>query len=149
MITQFICSVKNGKLKIHDKIGFLESLKTNEGKSFVLAVKPVKELRSVQQNNYYWGVVLKITAIAISEALGKKFSPDYAHEFFKGEFLKEDLEIVRDGQTIVVPRIKSTAELTKGEFGEYVEKIKEWAQDKLNCFVPSPESYYSDYDVEL
>jgi len=149
MITQFICSVEAGKLKIHDKIGFTEALKTYEGKNFIFAIRPIKELRSAQQNNYYWGVVLKLTAQEISNAMGKRFSEEHTHAYFKKEFLSEELEVIRDGKVFKIPRIKSTAELNKTEFGEYLDNIFEWALDKLGLTIPSSEEYYRDFDLDL
>ena len=81
--------------------------------------------------------------------MGKRFTEEHAHEYFKSIFLKETLETIRDGKMFKVERIQSTAEQNKVEFGEYLDNIMEWTLEKLGCSIPTPEDYYKDFDLEV
>jgi hypothetical protein len=43
---------------------------------------------------------------------------------------------VEDGRTTGLYKIQSTTKLTKDEFSEYVESIKQWASEFLHCYIP-------------
>ena len=121
--------VKGGKLELWDRNKFLEDCQSHEGKQVYLTVAPYTKSRSEAQNNYYWGVVIKI----LSEETG--FSADEMHEVLKNMFLvkvREDLK----GRTFPVG--VSTTKLTTAEFEEFLAKVREWASIELNCYIPEP-----------
>ncbi len=108
-------------LSIYDKL--------KEGQSITVYIVDSKPVRSIPQNKYYWGVVVKY----ISEHLG--YSTDEVHEILKYKFhfkyynTKEGS--IRVGQ--------STSSMNKSEFTVYIDSIREWANDTLNVYVPTVE----------
>ncbi|MBU1308800.1 MAG: hypothetical protein KKE30_04610 [Gammaproteobacteria bacterium] len=89
-------------------------------------------MRSLPQNSYYWGVIVKI----ISDELG--YSPAQIHEMLREEFLYEVLHIkTRDG--ITQKKIaKSTTEITTTEAEDYYSSIRQWASITLGLWIPEP-----------
>ena len=85
--------------------------------------------RSNKQNDYYWGVVLRL----ISYESG--YTSEQAHELFRKAFLKSD-EVSMGNIHNEVPR--STTELSTNEFNEYIEKIKQFATEFYSLVIPDP-----------
>lgn len=88
-----------------------------------------KKLRTVEQNNYYWGVVLEI----LSDHLG-----------YIGPGEKEDLHnelrsmfLVRIGK-LGQPVVESTTRISTALFEKYLEAIRTWSMSKFQCYIPLP-----------
>lgn len=96
------------------------------GQKVVISVEPLKKRRSSSQNNYYW---LYLSVIA--EETGE--NEDNLHEYFKRVFITPKFITVL-GQDIKIP--KSTTDLSKGEFVEYLQKI----QHLTDVPLPDPEA---------
>ena len=99
--------------------------------------KPVKEvisgltetkIRSVEQNNYYWGVVLEI----IAEYLGYigPGEKDLLHREMRAKFL------VRMGK--LGPYVESTTNLSTKLFEKYLETIRAFVKDLYGLRIPLP-----------
>jgi len=90
-------------------------------------------LRTLPENRYYWGVVLKL----ISEHTGN--STDALHRFFKEEFLYEDIHIKTKDEVVLKSKIpQSSATITTLKFEEYLENIRQWASEFLGVVIPLP-----------
>jgi hypothetical protein len=88
-----------------------------------------KKLRSVEQNNYYWGVVLDILA---------------DHFGYIGPGEKEDLHnemrsmfLVRIGK-LGQPVVESTTRISTELFEKYLEAVRTWALQEHQCKIPMP-----------
>ena len=88
-----------------------------------------KKIRSVEQNNYYWGVVLEILA-------------DHLGYIGPGE--KEDLHnelrsifLVRIGK-LGEPVVESTTRISTALFEKYLEAVRTWSLTKFQCKIPLP-----------
>lgn len=116
--------VKNGTLTLHNLTRFKNYLKSIEGEVEVAIGKP-KRLRTLQQNKYYWGVVL--------EVLYKQSEVGYTreewHNALKFKFLR------KEG---LLPTVESTTKLTTLEFEDYLDRIRQWAIEFLDCTIPLP-----------
>ncbi len=97
-----------------------------------------KKKRSLNQNRYYWGVVVLIFAFEIGE------EKDDMHEILKYKFHSEEKLI--DNEIIKVP--KSTHDMTTAEFEIYLKKIRKWAVD-LNIIIPEPNQIDEDLLIEI
>ena len=86
-------------------------------------VKKVLGSRSNEQNRYLWGIVYK----TIADFTGH--SVDDLHAHFTREFLIEKVTLIKV--------YRSTTSLDKKEFGEYIERIKQWALN-FNLIIPDP-----------
>ena len=100
----------------------------NESEIEVIVRKPSKS-RSLNQNDYYWGVVIDILCDHTGDA------PKRTHAKLGLMFLLRRDK--KDGSEYV----ESTTELSTVEFEEYLEKIRQWASDPdegINCYIPLP-----------
>ena len=93
-----------------------------------------KPKRSTNINRYYWGVVLPI----ISEDTGH--TNEELHSLFKDMFLTKETKKVLGEEVKIV---KSTTDLTTGEFMQYLDRISSHTEIAL----PNPEEagYISNY----
>lgn len=81
--------------------------------------------RSNKQNKYYWKVVIGYIADDL------KWLPEEVHEAFKQKFLM-------DYSTPGLQRMRSTTELSTGEFEEYTERCRQFGAEFLNIQIPLP-----------
>ncbi|MCP5006910.1 MAG: hypothetical protein GY941_23630 [Planctomycetes bacterium] len=95
--------------------------------------KQHKEKRSIQQNNYYFGVVCKI----ISDETG--YTTEEIHQILGDKFLSYEKNELKF--------IKSTTKLKTNEFEIYMEECRRFASMELSCYVPlpnEPNNFYYD-----
>jgi hypothetical protein len=128
MIPIFQGIVEDGKLKLSRIDKFNSYLNTLKG-GVLVTIKKEKSQRSLEQNRYYWGVVIKL----LCEEIG--LNEDELHEVLKYKFLKEHAENKVLGE---VDFVKSTTDLNTKEMEEYLEKIRVWATEFLNMNIPLP-----------
>lgn len=131
----FIFKAVSGKPQFAEQseILFRQHLKEHEGKVYEIFLRESK--RSLSQNRFYWFYL----ELIVSEGKGKDTAEDL-HEFLRRKLLPPKFLTVR-GEEIKVPR--STTELSKTEFGEYLEKICALTEVPL----PNPEEagYITNY----
>lgn len=75
--------IKSGKLLIHKRRELNRAISLSEDCDIELVIKKKHRDRSNQQNRYYWGVVVPIWAVLLTDSQGYHFSNDDAHEFLK------------------------------------------------------------------
>ncbi len=124
MIPIFRGKVKDGKLKLDIPQDYLVELSRLEGHRIELTIQKERNTRTLNQNRYYWGVIIEI----LSDAFG--YDPEETHEALKFKFLKkhEDTDLVTVG---------STAKLSTAEFAEYIDGIIRWASTEYRIVIPS------------
>jgi hypothetical protein len=106
-----------------------------DGKHLVLSLKEQKRKRSLNQNAYYWSVVVEAVTRMFREH-GNYVDPEETHEFLKLRVGKLSRVIVTpDGE--VVKSLGSTAKLSKMEFEAYLEQVRAWAA-QWGCLIPLP-----------
>jgi hypothetical protein len=125
----FVGMVKNGEFVADDQDGYSVWMTNLDGKLCSLTIGEKKNQRTMNQNKYYNGVVLKI----IGQHLG--YERDEVHEILSAKFLKKMLNV--GGNDMVV--VKSTTSLTTEEMSHYIEKCKRFAAVEFGCFIPEPE----------
>lgn len=116
--------VKSGKVILDLRSEFDRYVSSFEGKRVQLVLKKYKTKRSIEQNKYYWGVIIKI----LSEELG--YFPEEIHDACRFKFLRVS------GRVLSIAR--STTELTTIEFEIYQEQIRIWALTELQIKIPLP-----------
>lgn len=123
--------------RLYDKI---EELPEGEYMVYLLNQKPN---RSLQQNRYYFGVVLR----ALKEHTG--ISVDDMHDVLKFRF---NPKVISFSGMDEVKIGGSTKEMTTDVFMEYIEKIRQWAIENLECYIPLPQEVtgedYSDLYIQ-
>ena len=119
--------VVKGKFKPDNLKDFKFAFYTHEGQEVEVTVDKKQKERSNNQNSYYWGVVLAL----ICETIGEQ-DADKVHESMRRKFLPIHYDnLLPDGS-------KSTTKLTTVEMEEYLSKIRQWASEFLNCYIPLP-----------
>lgn len=127
----FIIKSNNGNLEFksdYQKGLFKQRLLQIDGKEFALTINERKPKRSERQNAYYW-----LYIGIISNETG--FTPDELHTMFKGKFLTREIKEVM-GQKVRIT--KSTTDLSKSEFAEYIMEIETFT----GIQTPNTDDYY-------
>lgn len=116
-----------------DKERLYETLKGLKPAVYKVELKVNRGERSLRQNSYYWGVVIKI----LSDYTG--FEPDEMHEDLKNRFLKYYKVIKATGEERELA--KSTSNLSTEEFEAYLDMIRRWAMIEHDVYIPLPNEY--------
>jgi hypothetical protein len=125
----FLAKVTDGKLVFQSLTDWYVHLRRLNYKNVEVIVREAKKERSKSENNFYWGVVVKM----IADHTG--YTRDEAHAILKSMFLK-----------VIVGRfeyVRSTKTLNTSEMEEYLADIRQWAslpneQGGLGLYVPAP-----------
>ena len=116
--------VAKGKFIPRDAIAFKLAFAKQEGEEVEVTVKRPRKHRSGAQNAYIWGIVYAL----ISEETG--FTTQEVHDAMRVKFLTD--------MTGVMPRVKSTTELSTVEMMDYIAQIQQWASEFLGVYIPDP-----------
>ena len=133
---KFNFTAKNGGMDFgKNQDSFYQFLQNNEGKRF--QISKLQTQRSKSQNSYYWAY------LRIIEDDTGNLSSDL-HEYFKRKLLPP-IEVIIKGRKGArsFKRPKSTKELDKAEFGEYLDKICALVEIPL----PDPAEIYDNGSV--
>ena len=90
---------------------------------YICEVKKAKQKRSLNQNSYYWGVVIKMFSIEFG------YTDQETHQLYANRFLKYE----RKNKEFV----KSTKDLSTIEFENYLEHCRQFAA-KGGLSIPLP-----------
>lgn len=124
-----------GKLILSNPDTFKEELKKLSGKRVYVIVDTERQKRSNDQNEFYWGVCLKL----ISDHTG--YTCEELHDILKYKFLGTDEKKI-GSETVKI--LKSTTKLNTLQFEEYLGRIRDWASTKLNVIIPLPNEVAND-----
>jgi hypothetical protein len=125
---------ESGEVVIHNRRLLREWASRFKGKNIKIRIERAGSRRSHPQLNYYFGVVVEEIRLALLQ-LGHQMTKEETHDFLKGKF--NAVQIANSqGEAIEVPG--STATMTKTEFGEYIDKIIQFAAEYLNIQIPLP-----------
>jgi hypothetical protein len=115
--------------KEEDKAKLFGLLKHLKGRHAV-GIKKEKQTRSLAFNRYYWSVVIPYIALETG------YTKEEMHDVFRRMFLSYEKknDITQSVDTFLI----STTKLDNVEFNEYVEKIRMFAMEQLNIYVPLP-----------
>lgn len=102
---------------------------------YVIEIQKSKRKRSLNQNRYYWGVVLKVLSLHTG------YTADETHQELARMFLSYD----NNGKKFV----RSTTKLTTWDFEQYLEKCRIWGRENMNCHIPMPNEITEDIYMEL
>lgn len=120
----FYAKVQESRIVLKDPPSFNKFLASLEGKDVQLVLKKETKTRSLQENKYYWGVVVKL----LSDHTG--YSSNEMHDALRMLFLCDK------GREI--PIIRSTTSLTTVEMELYLTQIREFASQTLSVYIPEP-----------
>jgi hypothetical protein len=124
---------ESGVLTIVNRKGFDEYIKEFQGKQVSIVVEKYIHKRSLSQNAYYHACIVPIVRQGFKD-LGHLLSKEETHLFLKNRFLK--VELLSEEGEVLGERIRSTTELTKGEFVDYINQIQQFGAEILNVYIP-------------
>ncbi|MEE9374508.1 MAG: recombination protein NinB [Saprospiraceae bacterium] len=101
--------------------------KTPLNGEYVVEIKKLDKKRTTDQNALYWAFISHISY----EITGSDKDKNYYHHFFKDKFL---LRLVKSSRGKTLTTTLSTTRLSKKEFKEYLENIK---------------NFMAEYNIEL
>ena len=130
---KFYAQIIRGKLVLSDRAKFYDFIRGQKDSNVIVAIQRPQSQRTISQNSYYWQL-LKILGDEIGE------HPEKLHNDIKEEFLSEHIHSNLFNKDKKI--IKSTTELNTKEFSEYIEKIKHWASEFLNVYLPDANEVY-------
>ena len=128
---------EEGILKIVNRKQFDADLKEFAGKYVFVEVTRKRSKRSDNQNRYYWSGVIPMVRLGLKD-LGYKLSIEDTHLFLRNKFLLEEM-VNGDGE-LIGSRVKSTTELNKIQFGDYISEIQQFSAEYLGVVIPDPET---------
>jgi len=121
--------------------------KLKENTKYTLYLLDSEKNRTLSANRYYFGVVLK----TIAQHMGEKnldIVIEDLHEVLKGRFNSKT--VVVEGEAYEIG--ETTKKMSQNRFIEYIEEIREWSLDSLNCYIPLPQEVvkaeFSDLYIE-
>jgi hypothetical protein len=106
---------EQGELGLDHPVKYRRYLKSLAGQRVMVYLRRPSELRSLNQNRYYHGVVVRV--LADHWAL----TDQQAHELIKKEF-----------------GVRSTAVLETAQFEDFLERVRAWALTDHGVTVPMP-----------
>ena len=130
-----ISKVVNGKL-IRNRAKVKNAVQSFEGKEIEIIVKQKTNLRSNQQNAYYFGVVIPITIQAIENEWGESWDIEKTHNLFKSLFLYEEKVNSETSEVIKVPSSSTENTTTKQEV--FHTQCRNFLKEWFNVEVPLP-----------
>lgn len=129
---------RTGILTIDQKPAFAQHLKALTGQEVEVVVRKRRFIRSLAQNRYYWGVIVK----ALSEHTG--YEKDEMHATLKTIFLPKHLVFTDTNGSVTSDVVigGSTTKLSTDEFSEYCATIQRTAAEgKFGqpLYIPDPD----------
>jgi hypothetical protein len=116
---------QNNKLILDTPSRYLTQLSNLKGKRIELTLKEEKSQRSINQNSYYWGVVVTI----LGDFFG--YEPEEMHTALRMKFLNKE-------PVCGLNTAESTTALNTTQFEDYLERIRRWAAIEYHIYVPLP-----------
>jgi len=108
-----------------------------------LIIERKKKTRSIAQNRYYWGVIIKTLHAHFSDWSPGEWTREAVHALLKEKFLPGIYEMDRPafvvpatGEQIQAPY--TTTALSTTLFAAYVDSIIAWAWNDLEIFIDPP-----------
>lgn len=144
---QITASIKDGAIVPDQPVQYLNELAKLEGKSVEIQIN-VTEVRSNKQNNYYWGTLIYMIhqdLVAKGWRANDIDTFDYdgnltrhhVHMYMRRKFLLFDHVDAETGEVDGIT-MRSTSSLSKKEFMDYIEAVRQWAVELLDINIPDP-----------
>lgn len=125
----FLGFVERSKLTLDDRPGFMDYMRTFEGREVEITIRKRRSQRSLDQNAYWWAVPVRILA----DHCG--YSDEQMHYALMGACFGYTA-----GPTgSQIPNKPSSSHLTVEEFTRLIEWVLIFGPTELGCIIPSPE----------
>lgn len=152
MEIKYTGKIINGKLQVDDADMMRNEIALLTDGKVEIIIKSKRKLRSLPQNSYYWGVVIPHIQKAIKE-IGENMTlnetekwiaeylcatdSEFIHLFLKEKFI-ERMKVIESTGEIIETKKLSTRLMNKDEFGDYLNRVIQFANETLQIYIPSP-----------
>ena len=102
-----------------------------------VVVKRYRANRSDRQNRFYWPCFVVPFGQFLRDQ-GENVTNDDAHEMLKAKFLRV---VIHDDKAGPLECFRSTADLNKSEFNEYLDRCSIWLGEMCGIVTPEPDIY--------
>ena len=106
--------------------------------SYALKIRKLHKARTLNQNDYLWGVVYPALLDGLIDAGWEFTSTEQVHAFFKSLLASEKVINRHTGEIAELP--VSTAAMNTVQFSVYVDKLREYALEYLHVDIPEPDT---------
>lgn len=131
--------------KIRNMEDFKNAFRELKDGKYLITIKSIRK-RSLQQNAYYWGVVVPLVRKGLFDnGFDEVKKNEDAHEVLKAVFLKKDVVSKQTGEIITTVG-RSTTELDVPEMGDFIERVCRWSADYLGVVIPSPNDEFAMFN---
>lgn len=127
--------IEGGKFKRNNRL-IKHAIQEFEGKEIEIIFKRKYKQRSLNQNAFYWSILLEFFQELFLEVWGEIKSKEEIHEILKFTCNYEEKINPVTGEIIRIA--KSTTELTTSGWMDYELQLKQFALDYFNAVLPSP-----------
>lgn len=117
------------------------------GKEIVLTIEDAENIRTRNQNAYYFAAIVTPITEAFNEA-GERFEPDDVHEILKYKFLRV-VNVDEWTGEIKAEYVRSTAKLKIYEFSFYLEDCIRFASEYLHLEIKPPAAHRTEYQFPV
>jgi hypothetical protein len=121
-------------------------LESMEGKELVVTLSEYQTKRTVQQNRWYWGVVIPTIIRFLLEESSREYTKEDIHDYMVTELLRPRIN-TRDilDRQVITYEVKRVSAMTTKEFADFVEKIQQhWAERGLVIPDPGQKEFLND-----
>ncbi|NAW50390.1 hypothetical protein GNY06_02945 [Elizabethkingia argentiflava] len=130
-------SILNSRFK-RNRTWVLKAIDSFEGKNITITLEREKSKRSLQQNKYYWGVVIPLLKKGLLDATGEIYNSEEIHYQLLLPKFGRSTEIVNKNTGEVTLINIGSSEMSKTEFADYINEIQRFGAEFLQIDIPSP-----------
>ena len=140
-VKQYGLVSEKGEFKIYNSKLFKANVINNfRGRKIKVVVTEEKEVNSVDQKGYYFGVMLEIIVNHLEEQ-GMRYSKKKLDHHLRMNYLnKEEMDPVT-GEITIIPLSLSEdkEEVDTSRMSEYWDAVAQWAAQDLGLYIPPPD----------
>lgn len=149
---KYQAKIENGKLVLDDRITFLKEVSEMKNSQVTLSItrSTEKNIRSINQNRYYWGIL-------ISTLTDTGESASYWHQYCKILVLYPKIygqpapldRIIQAGKLEEIGNLLTTTSLKTDEFEKYLSEIRNFVSKNLEIYIPEPNEGQLDFNENI
>jgi len=128
-------TISGGKLVLPHRSQLISDIAKFKDGDYVLTIEKKSKKRSLDQNAYYWGVVVPIVKQGLND-VGYRMTTETTHDYLKTNF--NIIEIANEINGEIISFIGSTTEMTTSQMMDYFAKITQWSAEYLGVQIPEP-----------
>jgi len=150
LIIKHYGKIVNGRKEYYNFTLYKKQLYGLEGKEFVEIIEEKHRKVTQDQYGYLYGAIY---ATCLKHEYFAHFANEEAvhTDFFAPMFLQYSQRVITPEASKIIYKTRSTADLTRKEFGEFIEKVIAWCDENFepnkdgSPLIPSPDQYHSRY----